>query len=514
MRDLKVRSSEEELVSKFKMLTGFYKIDHEVLDRFDGPYLVVYLSNPTEKYFKYLNEALSEVSEDNVFKFRATLKKRGKPDARLELPEVTLLRKLISESLTATRSSVVNGDFLERYIDTVDGSEQQVISKSNHVIFGRRGAGKSSLMLYSVNMLEGEGKAYAWLPMQTYASMRGNQLKASVISGILSGMTNCDKYESEIFQYADMLDEISLCADEEEFSLRFNGQLARLRRLLGKISNEQDGLFLFLDDFHVAEEMMQPEILSSIYSIARDNGVYIKFSGVESFSRIYDSEKKRGLEVPHDVQVINLDRNLTMPHKSYEHIKKILDSYAVYCALPNISYICGDGVIERLVWVAAGVPRDALNLFSEAASKSMVKEQKKVSVTSINSAASEMADAKIKDIEKDVTGELSGIRVELDKIKDFCVRDRKKNAFLVEIRPDLQEYALVESLVGLRFLHVLHEGITPSEAGRRYKALMLDYGFYVGVRAARSVDLFQKVPEMLTVKELRVLPVFEIFSED
>ncbi|UYG04381.1 ATP-binding protein [Halomonas sp. LR3S48] len=510
MKNSELMSHAEELVVKFKELGGFYKVDYEILDRVDGGYLVIFLSHPTEKYFRFLNIVMDGLSESNFFKSRATIKKRGSSKNRLELPEVTLLRKFISESLTASRNSVTNGDFSERYIATVEGLEHQIISKSNHAVFGRRGSGKSSLMLYSVNLLEKKDLAYSWLPMQTYSDMTGNQLKASVVSGVLLGMANCEKYESEIDQQVDYLEEISSLEEEKKFSLRFNSSLAKVRRLLSKISREQDGLFLFLDDFHVIDEAMQPEVLSNIYSLARDNGVFIKFSGVESFTRVYDSDSKKGLEAPHDVQMVNLDRNLTMPHKSHEHIKKILDSYALYCALPNISYICGDGVIERLVWVAAGVPRDALNLFSEAASKSMIKDQIKVSVTSVNAAASEMADAKIKDIEKDVTGRLRDIRGQLDKIKTFCVNDKKKNAFLVERRPDIEEYKLIESLIGLRFLHVLHEGITPSEAGRRYKALMLDYGFYVGVRAARSVDLFQKVPDVLTVKELRNLPVYDL----
>ncbi|WP_339118294.1 hypothetical protein [Halomonas sp. BMC6] len=254
----------------------------------------------------------------------------------------------------------------------------------------------------------------------------------------------------------------------------------------------------------------QPEILSTLYSVARDNGVYIKFSAVEGFLNLFDSKRGVGLEVPHDVQVINLDRNLTMPHKSFDHIKKILDSYSYYCGIPNVAYICGTGVLERLVWVAAGVPRDALNLFSDAISKSIIKGQKRVSVTSVNLAASEMASSKIKDIEKDVSGGLGELRSELEAIKMFCVGEKRKNAFLVELRPELERFKIIENLVSLRFLHVINEGVTPFEAGRRYKALMLDYGFYVGIRAARSVDLFQTIPDALTVRDLRNLPIYEI----
>jgi hypothetical protein len=46
------------------------------------------------------------------------------------------------------------------------------------------------------------------------------------------------------------------------------------------------------------------------------------------------------------------------------------------------------------------------------------------------------------------------------------------------------------------------------EAGRKYLALILDYGFYIGVRAAKSVDLFNKQTKRVAYKDLRRLPVF------
>jgi hypothetical protein len=38
---------------------------------------------------------------------------------------------------------------------------------------------------------------------------------------------------------------------------------------------------------------------------------------------------------------------------------------------------------------------------------------------------------------------------------------------------------------------------------------MLDFGFYIGIRAARSVKLFPEKPKQLTAKELRKLPIFD-----
>jgi hypothetical protein len=58
-------------------------------------------------------------------------------------------------------------------------------------------------------------------------------------------------------------------------------------------------------------------------------------------------------------------------------------------------------------------------------------------------------------------------------------------------------------------IHVISEGISPGEAGRKYLALILDYGFYTGIRAAQSVDLFNKQTERVTYKQLRKLPILQ-----
>ncbi|MGH8148147.1 MAG: hypothetical protein ACREPY_17680 [Rhodanobacteraceae bacterium] len=63
-------------------------------------------------------------------------------------------------------------------------------------------------------------------------------------------------------------------------------------------------------------------------------------------------------------------------------------------------------------------------------------------------------------------------------------------------------------LVSLRLLHVISEGITVGKAGRKFLGLILDYGFYTGIRAAQSVDLFNRQSQKVAYKELRGLPVF------
>jgi len=344
--------------------------------------------------------------------------------------------------------------------------------------------------------------------MQVYEGRKDQQVIADALSEVLRQLSSPNELAGEVGFLSKKLEGLG---SSPEISMKtVDILLPKIRRALEAISNKSGSITIFLDDIHVIDKSLQPQLLSKMYSIARGNRVFLKLSGIEQFTFLWNSATRQGLESPHDIQVLRLDYNLTMPEKSLDHIKSILDAYAQFSGLANIDYLCGDGVLGRLVWVAAGVPRDALNLFSQAMTRATVKGQKRVSITSVNAAASEMAEDKLKSLETDASTDSTTIKETLARIKNFCVKQEKQNAFLVEIKNDNEEFVTIDQLVALRLLHVLHEGITPREAGRRYKALMLDYGFYVGIRAAKSVELFKKVPEALAAKDLRGLPTYPL----
>jgi hypothetical protein len=117
----------------------------------------------------------------------------------------------------------------------------------------------------------------------------------------------------------------------------------------------------------------------------------------------------------------------------------------------------------------------------------------------------------MRDLEIDlpISPQERSVSLVLEDLKDFCIKQKRKNAFLVEIQNDDPVYQNITKLVDLRLVHVISEGITVGEAGRKFLALILDYGFYTGIRAAQSVDLFNKQTERVTYKELRKLPIFE-----
>ena len=345
--------------------------------------------------------------------------------------------------------------------------------------------------------------------MQVYAGRTDLKLVVDLLSGLVGQLK---EYPHDFVALQTALSQVEVLerTPDADFPRALQRSLPKLQTFLASVAGTTQTVTLFLDDFHVIAESVQAEVLSALYSIARGNRTYIKVSSIEQLSRPWDAQTRSGLQPDHDAQILRLDHNLTMPDRSKRHIVGILDAQARYCGLPDIRFLTSDRALSRLVWVAAAVPRDALSMFSLAISKGLAKGEKRVSVTSINAAVSESAEAKLRDVDQDAAGLKNQVTETLENVTEFCIQNRRTNAFLLEIRNSNPVYEDIQRLIALRLIHVLHEGITPHRAGKRYVALMLDYGFYVGIRAAKSVELFQKEPTTILAKDLRRLPIFPL----
>jgi hypothetical protein len=491
----------EQIITEFQNRTGLRDVEYEVKPRSDGQALIFKLANPTERFYRILKVILASYSNYQIP--TPTISKRS-PTNRLQCPETKFFLRTLSESLNINRFSFKD-EFFDRYTKSVSNAEAQITAAANHVVYGRRGSGKSSLLLYAVRSREKDGLQSAWVDIQAYEKRADSKVVLDILNEILEQLFpqlfGAPTYGTVKSHLARMKDDHDLTDDKiREF-------LPDVRKVFSIAS---DDVFVFLDDFHLIELALQPRLLGFLYAIARGNKVFLKISSIETLTKLWDAKSRTGLQVPNDAQLIKLDYNLTMPDKAEAHIEGILDAHAEYCGLPSVRFLCvGKQVLSRLVWVSAGVPRDALNMFAQAITKAMTGGRKLVSVTDVNMAASEMVSQKVRDVESDVVDKTVETNLEsvLETVKEFCIKTKRTNAFLTEIRSDNKLYRPIVELVDMRLIHVISEGITVGDAGRKYLALILDYGFYTGVRAAQSVDLFNKQTGKVVYKDLRKLPV-------
>ncbi len=492
----------DEIRSAFEKESGLHGVNSELKEREGSSVLILKVANPSDRLFRILEQVRSRFASKEGDAPLATLMKKSGPNL-LQGPEGKLLLRTLAESLNINRYSF-QADFLARYTRSVTGAEEQITASANHIVYGRRGAGKSTLLLYALHTREDLSRPSVWVDMQVYARRDDDGVISDMLSDILeqtsSSLGASEQYRASraALQKPDLTVEL------------IRKQLPALRRLLSHYAAQGQELFIFLDDFHVLADSLQPRLLDLLYAVSRGNKLFLKLSAIETLTRTFDPETKQGLEIPHDAQIVPLDYNLTMPDKATQHIETILDSHAVYCGLPSVRRLCTSAeVVPRLTWVAAGVPRDALNLFSQAISKATLANSSRVSVSNVNVAASETINTKLRELESDASGAVHPLQSLIEAIREFCIKQHRSNAFLVEIKTDDITYENARKLVDLRLLHVISEGITIGEAGRKYLGLILDYGFYIGIRAARSVDLFNRQTGRVAYKDLRKLPVFE-----
>lgn len=485
--------------AEFEEITGFKGLDHEFKSTSSGTAIVIFVSSPEDRLFEVLAKATERVVGSETDDIVATLKQVSR-EKIVSGPEVKLLLRILSESQTVHRHSF--GDALHsRYIETVSGAEEQIISNANHIVFGRRGAGKSMLLLFSLAQREKNSRPSVWLDFQTYSRRDDDGVIGDVLSDLISEIEAKFGQSNSLAGLQNLIEKCST-----EFA-EYKKLVSKLRRELGKLTRTSE-MFIFVDDLHVLDRSMQARILDVLYSLARGNQIFLKISAIENLTRTFDPTERVGLELPHDAQAIHLDYNLTTPEKTTTHIEAILDAHARFAGLPSIRRLCGSAdVLPRLTWVSAGVPRDAIYLFSQAIQKANVENKARVTVSNVNQAASETLTIKLRDLEQDASKQAEALKAALETIKAFCIKEKRQNAFLIEIDNNSDLYQRVTSLVQLRLLHVISEGITPHEAGRKYLALILDYGLYIGIRAAQSVELFNRSFQDSSAAALRKLPI-------
>ena len=490
------------IMTTFEEHSGLHGIDYEVRERVNGDVLILQVAHPTERLFSILERIRHEAgssSEDPPF---ATLKKTSKSNL-LTSAEGQFLLRTLSESLNINRHSFKD-DFFSRYTKSVFGAEEQIAAAANHIVYGRRGAGKSSLLLYALRIREKREEPSLWVDMQQYANRRD----LSVVAHLLFEMLRDAAETSPKAQPAgDLLSHLErlLTQDRVEHS-EIQILLPEIRTWFSR-RQPRPNLVVFLDDLHLIDQSLQPRLLGDLYAIFRGNNVFMKMSAIETFTRTWDPQARHGLEIPHDLQTITLDYNLTMPDKATDHLKSILDAHAHYCGIPSIRNLCtSSDVLSRLAWVAAGVPRDGLNLFSQAMTTVGLNGRRHVSVSSVNVASSVALTLKLRDLEHEAALSEGDLRQALERIKRFVLEKSRKNAFLVEVTTS-EPFEIIRKLVNLRLLHVISEGISIGKAGRKHIALVLDYGFYTGIRTARTVDLFNRQTTRVNYRDLRKLPV-------
>lgn len=457
-------------------------------------------------YDHALRETLAALADSNPYRGLLGLEVEP-PSTFPDSLEANVLRGLLVRSTRPIVDQETAGAFLAQYVPFQNNEETQAIQPATHLIVGRRGVGKTTLILKAKERLERTQGLPVVLDMQPYSSADDSVL-VDVLADLAKAIAKAAKHKyPQVSKEAKAVDQVGddLLAGE----IKPDRASAALRRsILALTTAIRSDLFVFLDDYHLVSADQQPIIADAIHGGLKGARGWLKVAGLRSLLKVYDPKTKKGLQSPGDAQVISLDLTLVDPEAAERHLRNILLSFLKLVGISKLRTAVAEKAFHRLVWANAGVPRDFLQMFSKSIDHARRAGRRKVELSDANLAIGEFGRQKMAELEEDARNEQNFLRRALDAIEEHCLESKKKvNAFLIRSESS-EEYKAVQTLSDLRLVHLLHQTITPHKAGERYEAYMLDYSLFTGFRQRRNIQ--QMLPEggkQFKAKQLRKIPI-------
>ena len=496
---------EREAIAAFEREVGVSGLRSEIALVGNRQFLKFSVGRESPLYAYALLAAQQSLQPENPFRgaMGLSLQKTEHFPASIE---ANALLTLLTRSTREVSQGTSPRGYTIPYVPFQKQEDHQLAQPASHIVRGRRGVGKSTLIRRATELLAQTPAIVANLDMQTYSTLSGEDLIREVLRDASEGLADAAERVStnENSGLVRQLREIVTGIDTG--SLTVARAPASIKRALAKFTGSNSvNAFLFLDDFHLVDQDVQPKLLHTLHASLKGANGWLKVAGLSSLLNPYSPKTRQGLQIPGDAQFISLDLTLTNPEAAEKHLQAILEGFLNAVGYSLNRTVIPDAAFRRLVWANAGVPRDFLQMFARALEHAQRNRHTAVTVSDVNIAIGEVGQQKMDDLQRDARNEAGVLQAMLAKLENLCLDEQKVNAFLVRTE-DSRERALVQILSDLRMVHLIHQSITPHKAGERFEAYILDYSLFTGFR--RRPNIAEMVPDELQFKasELRALP--------
>lgn len=435
------------------------------------------------------------------------------------------------------------------YID-IGHNRERISAPQHQIIFGRRGSGKSCLMINYLNNAKKGGVVPIYLLADVYKKLTYPDILIRLLIEITETINNSCPWRIRIFRgnrklaksikelrkLLDKADEADIeeqegKARDEAADVEINGgsASARLRSgtstTRGKVSKFREQKLdtierhlqdykkslievlhkskvvqscVLLDDFYLIPREYQPDVLDYLHRLLRDTPIYLKVATIRHRTSLSRNHPHTiGVELSQDVEEINLDKTLEDYEATKQYLLQMLTLLAEKVELTNIidKYFNPEAA-SALTLASGGVPRDFLMIFVLAVDASVeAGNERWLTPTAINKGARRlMYDTKLKNLREDV-GEIAiNLEQVFNDLYRFCVIEKRKTAFLVskdESQINLEGHNIIQQLMDAKLIHVI-EPDTSAASSRpgRFEAYTLDTALFMEPRR-RGLELVE-----------------------
>jgi hypothetical protein len=419
--------------------------------------------------------------------------------------------------LISARSRVSEVQPSLSYIPNAEFNLSAVIATRHQLIFGRRGAGKSSLLVEARRSLPSEATLTCWLNMQTYRNEPSNRVFVYILDELLSQMVartqdlpSGSVVSTIVAKLYDRSRQLLGSGDitDREAEILIPEMQRAIRRFI-----EVSGLrvYIFLDDFYYLRRSDQPRLLDMLHGCLRDCDAWMKIASIRHLTRWFQSSPPLGLETIHDADHLNLDVTLQEPGRAKDFLESILTQYVQRVGVSALNRLFHGKALDRLVLASGAVPRDYLLLAGSAITKAQGRSNAKlVGVQDVNQAAGDAAQVKLQELEQDMASNVDSASRTFEafrRVRSFCLDDQNHTYFLIgysekESFPEC--YNVLTDLLDVRMIHLLDAGVSdPHAAGHRFEAYMLDLSQFSGLRLKQGIRVLDLLRGRIVSRQTR-----------
>ena len=420
------------------------------------------------------------------------------PVRDLQDPRVDALVQLLT-----SRSRTSEAQPSLSYIPNNTASLAQVTGARHHLIFGRRGAGKTALLTEARRILAADHYITAWTnaqPLRTEGVERAFlHIARILVDALITEAHTRSVTKSQFFiELSNMRERVDALLEATTTpGSQVRRLLPDLQRCIKRATvSTGSRVYLFVDDFYYIPRSQQPDVLDLLHACTRDADVWLKIASIRHLSRWYRSSPPVGLQTGQDVNIIDLDLSLQNPSAAIKFLSTVLSSYCRHSGITTTGNVFGRQAVDRLVFASGGVPRDFLTLAASAIPKARSRAGRTVGSSDVNQAAGDAAKSKIGELEDDLASNAGfsdqTLRA-LSRIREFCLDEKGYTYFRVDFRDKeskSDEYGILSRLLEVRLAHLIDPSVSDGDrAGERSECYTLDLSQYSGYRLKQNISV-------------------------
>jgi hypothetical protein len=436
----------------------------------------------------------------------------GKSVKDVHDPRVGALLELLS---ARSRTSETQPSL--RFVKDVDERLNLAVSARHQLIFGRRGVGKTSLLLEAKRMLEEGGALVLWVNMHPLRALDAGRAFLTVVSRLCDLMIGAHQGGKASQASIQLISAARAVVEERQFAKAMTYDEASavvplVQQAISRFSVETNiQIYIFLDDVHYLHIQQVPLLLDLLHGVTRDNPVWLKVAGIQHQTRWFIPNPPTGLQTGHDATIINLDVTLEHPERASKFLLDVLRGYVEECGALPLSHVISSAALERLALASGGVPRDFLTLC--AASIQTARQRTKASavgVQDVNNAAGIAGQTKLQELEDDaaaVAGRSAVLIDALNILRTFLLTEKQITFFRVDFKDKEihgSQYRVLQALADLRMLHLINASLSDAQqAGQRSEVYLLDLSQYSGSRLKQRLRVLDFEHGHMVLKRTR-----------